>query len=53
MLSTHKKSGDGFKSPFLKGGFRGIIKRLFDPPCPPLEKGGNSFLTYRRMADSR
>ena len=27
-------------SPFLKGGFRGIIKRFFNPPYPPLEKGG-------------
>jgi hypothetical protein len=29
-----------FKSPFEKGGFRGIIKRLFNPPYPPSEKGG-------------
>jgi hypothetical protein len=29
-----------FKSPFSKGGFRGIIKRLYNPPCPPLKKGG-------------
>jgi hypothetical protein len=29
------------KSPFSKGGFRGIIKGLFlIPPGPPLEKGG-------------
>src|SRR4030067_31933 len=33
--------GNGnFKSPFPKGEFRGIINRLFNPPCPPLEKGG-------------
>jgi hypothetical protein len=31
------------KSPFSKGGFiiRGIIKRFYNPPCPPLEKGGS------------
>jgi hypothetical protein len=30
------------KSPFFKGGFRGIIKALFIiPPGPPLEKEGN------------
>ena len=28
------------KSPFPKGGFRGIIRRLHNPPCPPLKKGG-------------
>jgi hypothetical protein len=28
------------KSPFFKGGFRGIIKHLLNPPYPPLEKGG-------------
>jgi hypothetical protein len=28
------------KSPFSKGGFRGIIKRLSNPPSPPLKKGG-------------
>src|SRR5450759_3185733 len=28
------------KSPFFKRGFRGIIKHLFNPPYPPLEKGG-------------
>ena len=28
-----------FKSPFPKGGFSGIINRLFNPPYPPLETG--------------
>ncbi len=29
------------KSPFSKGGFRGIFNRLtYTPPNPPLEKGG-------------
>jgi hypothetical protein len=28
------------KSPFSKGGFRGIIRWLYNPPCPPLKKGG-------------
>jgi hypothetical protein len=32
------------KSPFFKGGFRGIIKRLSNPHCPPLEKGGKKML---------
>jgi len=40
VLNQKKVGKGGFKSPFLKGGFRGIIKRLFNPPCPPLEKGG-------------
>jgi hypothetical protein len=35
------------KSPFSKGGFRGSIKRLYNPPCPPLEKGGGYFPTVR------
>jgi hypothetical protein len=36
-------SEDYLKSPFFKGGFRGIIKGLFIiPPGPPLEKGGIS-----------
>jgi hypothetical protein len=43
----------GFKSPFLKGGFRGIIKRLFNPPCPPFRKGGVLFSRFKRVADSR
>jgi hypothetical protein len=30
--------GFSFKSPFSKGGFRGIFKRLKNP-LPPLEKG--------------
>jgi hypothetical protein len=46
VLKTRLKVGNGdFKSPFFKGGFRGIIKPLFNPPCPPLGKGGNSFPT--------
>jgi hypothetical protein len=28
------------KPPFPKGEFSGIIKRLSNPPCPPLTKGG-------------
>jgi hypothetical protein len=28
------------KSPFFKGGIRGIIGGLFNPPYPPLGKGG-------------
>ena len=28
------------KSPCLKGGFRGIIGWLYNPPCSPLKKGG-------------
>jgi hypothetical protein len=28
------------KSPFEKGGFRGIYRGLQNPPSPPLEKGG-------------
>jgi hypothetical protein len=33
-----------FKSPFFKGGFRGIIKRLFNPPLPSFRKGGRKNL---------
>jgi hypothetical protein len=34
-----------FKSPFCKGGFRGIFKRLYKiPPDPHLEKGGKRTL---------
>jgi hypothetical protein len=41
MLSTGKMSGKAvLKSPFPKGGFRGIINRLFNPPLPPFRKGG-------------
>jgi hypothetical protein len=41
VLKTRLKVGNGdFKSPFFKGGFRGIIKPLYNPPCPPLGKGG-------------
>jgi len=29
-----------FKSPFFKGGFRRIIKRLSNPPLPLFRKGG-------------
>jgi hypothetical protein len=30
------------KSPFEKGGFRGIFSTLDkNPPCPPFAKGGN------------
>ena len=36
--------GGAFKSPFSKGGFRGIIKGLCNPPCPPLGKGGDASL---------
>jgi hypothetical protein len=42
VLKTKLKVRNGdFKSPFFKGGFRGIIRPLFNPPCPPLEKGGD------------
>jgi hypothetical protein len=32
------------KSPFFKGGFRGIIKGLSNPPLPPFRKGGRKNL---------
>jgi hypothetical protein len=31
---------EALKSPFFKGGFRGIMKRLSNPPLPPFKKGG-------------
>jgi hypothetical protein len=43
-LNQLKVGNGGFKSPFPKEEFRGIIKRLFNPPSPPLEKGGDPFL---------
>ncbi len=38
-----RTGAEALKSPFLKGGFRGIMRRLFNPPCPPLEKGGKNW----------
>ncbi len=48
QLATSYSSGKRlvFKSPFEKGGFRGIFKRLENPPYPPLEKGGNKLTDY-------
>ena len=42
------------KSPFSKGGFRGIIKDLFViPPDPPLKKGGNFHPAVHFISGSR
>ncbi len=53
---TLKKSRDSgcqrIKSPFFKGGFRGIIKGYYNPPCPPLEKGGKIKSAKSRAAYS-
>ncbi|MHB9075576.1 MAG: hypothetical protein ACYC6G_18890 [Desulfobaccales bacterium] len=46
MSSAGKKLGRQAKSLPSKGGFSRIIKRLFNPPCPPLEKGGDSPSAY-------
>ena len=45
-LNQLKVGNGGFKSPLSKGGFRGIIRRLSNPPCPPLEKGGDYVRAY-------
>ena len=39
--NQHDFGVEALKSPFFKGGFRGIMERLSNPPYPPLEKGGN------------
>ncbi|MBU4356876.1 MAG: hypothetical protein KJ822_16290, partial [Proteobacteria bacterium] len=40
FLNQLKVGNGDLKSPFPKGGFRRIIKRLYNTPCPPLKKGG-------------
>lgn len=37
--------------PFCKGGFRGILHSLLNPPIPPLKKGGNG--SHSRTNDSK
>jgi type IV pilus assembly protein PilE len=44
----------GLKSPFPKGGFRGIFNRVhLNPPCPPLQKGGMSLSELTPMGEIR
>jgi hypothetical protein len=40
MITSILKDQDYIKSPFEKGGFRGISSGYQIPPNPPLEKGG-------------
>jgi hypothetical protein len=40
-----------FKSPFSKGGFRGISEPSFST-CPFLEKGGIILSGFKQLADS-
>ncbi len=42
ILLNHGTFGsEVFKSPFEKGGFRGISGIYINPPIPPFSKGGN------------
>jgi hypothetical protein len=40
LLNQDKVGSAGFKSPFVKGGFRGISGGYINPPLPPFFKGG-------------
>jgi hypothetical protein len=40
VIQSIRKAQERIKSPFGKGGFRGISGSYKIPPDPPLEKGG-------------
>jgi hypothetical protein len=40
-LHQPKMGNRGLKSPFEKGGFRGILGTYINPPYPPFSKGGD------------
>ena len=41
LLNPGNVGSGGFKSPFEKGGFRGISGGYINPPFPPFSKGDN------------
>jgi hypothetical protein len=53
LSMSKRREGGFFKSPFSKGGLRGIIRRLYNPPYPPLEKGGDPTANKTLLDESK